>query len=381
LLTMHSTLLIGPYDWDAELLPQDEFRERIRELWMQIAAQDLAAAVVYGDSRNHAELGYLSHFVPKLGPAFMFIPREGEPRLLVSGAPNMLPAARRLTWIDKVEPLRDAGKTALQWIKESAPASASASRRRVALIGGNAMRAAHYRPFVAAFGSENSPADVTATLRALMRHKRPRELALMREACAVLTAAKTALAEAARFGVGVTAVILEAERAAYHSGAQDVRTLFSLDGGKTLWPFEAPVDMAVDPLQSYIAVRYAGYWVEGFVFVARAPHPAWTQANEALKAVIRIAKAGTPCRELVSLAEEKIKPYSPHPMSAGNVGNSIGCFLEEAPQLRGTSNEELEAGCVYTLRVGASDGREHYAIASAIISVHQQGADALWSGV
>ena len=380
MLTMHSTLLIGPYDWDSERLPQDEFRERIRNLWTQIAAEGFAAAVVYGDSRNHAELGYLSNFVPKLGPAFMFIPREGEPRLLVSGAPNMLPAARRLTWIEKVEPLRDAGKTALQWINESTPAGESASRRRVALIGGTAMRAALYRPLIEAFGSENAP-DVTAVLRALMRDKRPRELVLMREACGVLTAAKNALAEAAGFGVGVTAAILEAERSAYHAGAQDVRTLFSLDGGRTLRPFEGPVDMAVDPLQAYIAVRYAGYWVEGFVFVARSPHPAWTQANEALKAVIQIAKAGTPCRELASLAEERIKPYGPHPMTAGSVGNSIGCFLEEAPQLSATNNDELEAGRVYTLRVGASDGREHHAVASAIIAVRQQGADVLWSGV
>src|SRR5574342_944814 len=135
---MHSTLLIGPYDWDSERLPWDEFRERIRDLWTQIGAEGFAAAVVYGDSRNHAELGYLSNFVPKLGPAFMFIPREGEPRLLVSGAPTMLPAARRLTWIEKVEPLRDAGKTALQWINESTPTGESASRRRVALIGGAA---------------------------------------------------------------------------------------------------------------------------------------------------------------------------------------------------------------------------------------------------
>jgi hypothetical protein len=55
--------------------------------------------------------------------------------------------------------------------------------------------------------------------------------------------------------------------------------------------------------------------------------------------------------------------------------------LEEAPELRVTSNEELEAGCVYTLRVGASDGREHHAIASAMIAVHQHGADVLWSSV
>ena len=46
-----------------------------------------------------------------------------------------------------------------------------------------------------------------------------------------------------------------------------MRTLFSLDGGRTLTPFEKPIDSAVDPLQAYIAVRYVGYWTEGFVFL------------------------------------------------------------------------------------------------------------------
>jgi Xaa-Pro aminopeptidase len=381
LLTMHSTLLIGPYDWDSERLPQAEFRERIEALWTRLADRSYEAAVVYGDSRNHAELGYLSNFVPKLGPAFMFIPRKGEPRLLVSGAPNMLPAARRLTWIEKVEPLRDAGKSVLQWMNELTPTEESTARRRVALVGGDAMRSALYRPLIEAFGPGNVPVDVTSSLRALMRHKRPRELAAMREGCAILTVAKNVLAEAARSSAGVTAAILEVERGAYHAGAQDVRTLFSLDSGKTLRPFEGPVDSSIDPLQVYIAVRYAGYWVEGFVFIARSPHSVFSQAGEALKAVIENAKDRTPCRGLVSLAEEKINPYRSHVMTEGNIGNSIGLFLAEVPQLSGTGDATLEAGGVYTLRIGASDGGAHHAIVSAIISVHQQGTDVLWSSI
>lgn len=376
--TMHSTLLIGPYDWDAERLPENEFRERIESLRAQVLADDIAGVVVYGDSRNHAELGYLSNFVPKLGPAFMFIPCEGEPRLLVSGAPNMLPAARRLTWIDKVEPLRDAGKTVLQWIGEPARAGKTSICLRVGLAGGHAMRAALYRPFIEAFGTDNAPVDVTPVLRVLMRRKRSRELALMREGCAVLTAASDALAAAVASGSRVTDAILAAERAAYYAGAQDVRALFSLDGGKTLRPFEAPIDSAADPLQAYIALRYAGYWVDGFVLAARSPHAAWAKAREALHKVVQVAKAGTPASELVTVAEENIKPYIPHPLTAGNIGNSIGCFLEETPQLRAAADDRLEPGCVYTLRAGASDRRKQHAIASAIISVNAQKAEVLW---
>jgi hypothetical protein len=145
-----------------------------------------------------------------------------------------------------------------------------------------------------------------------------------------------------------------------------------------LRPFEAPIDSVVDVLQAYIALRCAGYWVDGFVLASRSPHTAWAKACEALQAVVQIAKAGAPCRELVNLADEKIKPYSPHPMTAGNVGNSIGCFLDEAPQILATSDDRLEPGCVYMLRAGASDGRKQHAIASAIVSVNAQNAEMLW---
>ena len=119
-----------------------------------------------------------------------------------------------------------------------------------------------------------------------MRCKSPRELAIIREGCAILDAATKALAEANSAGAGITAAVLEAERAAYHLGAQDVRTLFSVDGGRTLRPFEEPIDSTVDPLQAYIAVRHVGYWAEGFVFLSGSEEPILARAAEALKTVI-----------------------------------------------------------------------------------------------
>ena len=125
----------------------------------------------------------------------MFIPREGEPKLLVSGAPNMLSAARRLTWIEAVEPLRDAGKTIVQWMDKPAGSGESTSRNRPALIGGDYMRGAFHASFMEAFGAADYPCDATSSLHALMRCKSSRELAFIREGCAILDAAMKALAE------------------------------------------------------------------------------------------------------------------------------------------------------------------------------------------
>jgi Xaa-Pro aminopeptidase len=214
-----------------------------------------------------------------------------------------------------------------------------------------------------------------------MRCKSPRELTIIRESCAILDAATEALAQAKRAGAGVTASVLEAERAAHYLGAQDVRTLFSIDGGRTLRPFEQAIDSTIDPLQAYVAVRHVGYWVEGFVSLAASEHPVLAKAAEALKAVITSATNGAKCSDLACLAAEKIRPYGLHPMTAGTIGNGIGLSLEEEPPLSATSEETLRAGEVYTLRVGSSDGQEHHGIDSAIIAVHENENELLWSAV
>ena len=376
MLTMHSTMLVGPYDWAPERIAKEEFTDRIKAFWGRIADVTCAVALVYGDSRNHAELAYLSHLTPKLGPALMLIPRIGEPTLLASGAPNMLAAARRLTWIEKTQPLGDAGKTVSQWLKESVPPG---TRPRAALINGAAMRSVLQRPLGEVFGPENPLADETPVLRALMRYKRPAEIAIIREACAILNAATRALKEAQLSGVGVTAAVLAGERVAYDAGAQDVRMLFSLDGGRTLRPFETVIDRHVEPLQAYLAIRHAGYWVEGFVVAAASINPALGRVADALKALIAMAKPGAGCRDLARVAAQRIKPYDEHAMTRGNLGNSIGLFLEEEPRLLADSSDSLEEGGVYSLRVGASDGQNCHAMVSAMVALHDAGNDVLWS--
>jgi Xaa-Pro aminopeptidase len=375
---MHPTLLIGPYDWRPERLPKSEFLARIQALWKKISDPTCSGVIVYGDSRNHAELAYLSNFVPKLGPGLMFIPREGEPKLLVSGAPNMLAAARRLTWIEEVEPLRDAGKAIARWLNHSDTAVATS---RAALIGGDYMRSAFHGPFIESFGHESLMLDATPWLRMLMRCKSPRELGFIREGCGILDAATKALAETKRGGASITAAILEVERVANHLGAQDVRTLFSLDGGRTLRPFETSIDSTVDPLQAYIAIRYISYWVEGFVSSAVSEHPVLVKAAEALRTVIARATAGTKCSDLACLAAEKIRPYGAHAMTGENIGNGIGLLVEGEPRLAAENEAILAAGDVCTLRVGISDGRKHHGIVSAMVAVHQDRNELLWSAV
>ena len=123
MLAMHPTLLVGPADWDAGRMPKNEFAARIAAFWRRCPSA--GGAIVYGGRAHHAELAYLTNFTPKLEAALALIPREGAPQLLVGGGVNMLPAAKPLTWIEDIRPLRNVGATV-------AAVGARAARRRPA---------------------------------------------------------------------------------------------------------------------------------------------------------------------------------------------------------------------------------------------------------
>jgi Xaa-Pro aminopeptidase len=366
MLTMNPTLLVGPSDWDSARLPIEEFAARTAALWRDNPSA--GGAIVYGDRVNHAELAYLTHFTPKLEAALALIPRTGAATLLVGGGANMLQAAKPLTFIADLRPLRDVGKTVAQWAREQGGA--------VMLIGGGAMPYALHREIADALAGE--VADKTAPLRTLMRRKRTRELALLREACATLAAAVTAMGAAQGAGAKATDVILAGERAANRRGAQDVRTLFSLDGGRTLRPFETAVERVLDPLQVYVAVRQFGYWAEGFAVLTAAPHPCAQRADDVLRSAVERMQAGGRCGDLARSIAQAIHPLTLHPVTARVAGNAVGLALEECPLIVTGSEESFEDGGVYSLRIGLSDARGH-AIASAMVAVHGRGNEVLWS--
>jgi Xaa-Pro aminopeptidase len=365
MLAMNPTLLVGPSDWDAAKMPKEEFAVRVGALWRDHPAA--SGAIVYGDRANHSELAYLTNFTPKLEAALALIPRDGTPQLLVGGGVNMLPAARPLTFVADLRPLRNVGATVAQWAREQRGGAPI-------LIGSAFMPHALHQEIASAL--ESRAEDKTVELRGLMGRKSARELAALREACATLNAAVTAMRTAQSFGAGATAAVLAGEHAANRRGAQDVRTLFSLDGGRTLRPFETLVERAVDPLQVYVAVRKLGYWAEGFAVLAASSHPCAVRAETVLRAAVTRMQAGESCGDLARSIAQDGPPL--HPVTTPVVGNAIGLALEEHPLIAAGCEDKIEPGGVYSLRVGLSDQRG-LAIVSAMIAVHEQGNEVLWS--
>jgi Xaa-Pro aminopeptidase len=364
MLTMQPTLLIGPSDWQGDVIPRSEFVERIEALWQSHPQAE--HAIVYGNSAHHAELAYFTNFVPKLDAAVALLSRAHERRLLVGGGANMLGAARPLTWIENVSPLKEIGDA-----NRGDPAVGP-----TLLVGADYMPMGFRHVLVEAIGPGKAQ-DATALVWAQMARKSPREIEAIRRARAAKGAATAAMMEASAAGANASSVLAAGEEAAYAEGAQDARTLFSLDGGRTFRPFLVPVDTVVDPLNVYVAVRRFNYWADGFALLTRASDddPVLEIAIGARDTAMRLIKAGAPTAEVAARVEALIRPYRIHPITARTLAQRMGLALDERPYT--DVGATFEDGEVYSLRVGATDGVARHQFADTMIRVRGGGHDVL----
>ena len=219
--------------------------------------------------------------------------------------------------------------------------------------------------------------DGDTAMQRQMRRKSPVEIDILRRACVIIDHAVTALREAVHKGEDVTACIVAAEHAAVQHGAQDVRSLFSLDGGRTLRPFDVPVAQRCDPLQAYLAVRHDGYWADAFVRIRTQDDALGDRAAKMLKAMLAEAKPGVSARTLHQLADKNRTARALHPLADPTFGNCIGLSLDESPLLTRDGDARLETDAVYSLRSGVLDGA-YGAVLSATVLMTERGAELLW---
>src|SRR5690242_18902002 len=112
---MQPAVLVGAYDWDEAVLPRAEFERRVKDVLRWLTESGNAGLVVYGNKLDSDALAYLTNFTPKLDSAVALLAPDGSIQLHGSGSPHMMVNAQRLTWVEGVKPLRDAGKQIAEW--------------------------------------------------------------------------------------------------------------------------------------------------------------------------------------------------------------------------------------------------------------------------
>lgn len=364
-------VLVGNYDWDQALIPRAEFEARLKEVLGKLAGSGLAGLVVYGNKIDNAALAYLTNFTPKLDAAFALIGLDGSVRLHGSGSPHMMVNAQRLTWVDGVKPLRDAGKHIAEWAEALPPGP-------LGLWTTEAMPA-DLTPRLEAALPARLLRDVGALLDPLLRQKSPVARRLMREAGAMLAKSSAALRQAFQRGATARETIVAAEKAAAAAGAQDIRVLASLGPGGTPTAVDYPQSGKIDPLLVYIALRHAGYWADGFLTLSATPSATQGATQAALRAMLAQARSGASVAELKQTAAAKLAGLAIHPAAQGLV-DGIGLSLVER-EADASGVMRLEEGRSYTLRIGAHKSDSDNALLSALIEPTANGAEILWSAL
>ena len=363
-------VLVGNYDWSEELLPRAEYDARLKQVLGKLDS-GLSGLVIYGNKIDNAALAYVSNFAPKIESAMALVTKDGKVRIHAAGSPQMMVNAKRLTWVEDVRPQRDAAKHIAEWAEEAA------GQGPLGFWTTEAMPADLQPRFEAALNGRKL-VDVSATLNALLREKSPVALKLSREACGVLGKSVEAMKERVSGESGREAATAAA-RAAADAGAQDTRILISLSKGGTPTAIDYPDGGKLDPLLAYIAVRYAGYWAEGFVTLTSMTHETVTRTQAALTAMLKTAKAGTTVSALRDAAQSELGGLAVHP-AARKVAVGVGLMLEET-EAEPDGVAKLEAGRVYSLRVGASKSQSDNALLSAMVVPKADGVDVLWSAL
>jgi Xaa-Pro aminopeptidase len=368
---LHTALLTGPYDWDPSLLPQAEFASRLAAVRRVMGECGATALLVHGITTEHGALAYLTGFTPKLGPGFALIAPARAPRLLPSGSGTMLSSARRLTWIEDLQPYSEIAKPLGAFLAEIARDGGA----RLGLWGEAAMTQRGYDAVAAAVGPHFTLLPMDEALDALRRRKSPAELAVLRRAGAICRQAADEFARRMAAGSGARTASLAAEAAAYAAGAQDVRMLASARDGGPPVPFDTPDDRRADPLLAEIAIRLAGYWAEALITVTARPGEALAAAQAGLAAMVRAARPGATGAELARAAAAELRGCAAH--APTQLGNGIGLSLEEAPALSSGSAARLDEGDVTMLRTGAVGPSGETAAVSAMVAVGADGAEIL----
>ena len=359
MLTVHPSIMLGSYIWDEERLPRDEFDIRMRHIENAMAANGWAGVIVYGDAREHTALAWFTNFIPRMRWAMALFSASGDRRILASISSRDVPAHRAMTMIDTV-------KSGWEWKWFDEWAAMLGDEGAIGVINQDQITPLLLEQMQTSLTDKHRLQAADDLVRAARQSHRPRELAVIREAAEIADAARSAFREAWKTGGDIENSALAAERAARELAVQDVRTLVSRDGGRTLEPFCASFGDRPNHLLGYVAVKYLGYWADSFVTMD-APAALTEVSCSALDSLISDFEKGAPLADMANGAIGKLGSMQAHPALSGNFGGRIGLSLREADIIQAGATGSPHAGTAYSLNAGVVDDALGGAITSTLV--------------
>ena len=367
----------GINESDSPSIPESEFRKRAEKVRAFARENDLAGILAYSSPRAHmwhqtGHVGWLTNWAnrDRIPESMVLVPADGDPVLLFSGLPFMLPQAEEVTWLSDLRIVRssDPNAVAIQSGAKEADAvrdfagetvsilaDRGLSEKPVGLVGIDNMPVPFYEALMRGIGTGKLKVvdDIVAKLRAV---KSPNEVALMRMSAGLSDLGYQTFVRVAKAGMRGIDAIAEVERTVRSHGTEEVLWwIANVPDGH--WN-ESIVDIKPTPrilnhgdqLMMCSYVVYKGYWAHahrcGFLGKeAQEMKRMWEPAFEAQCAAVEKMRPGVRVSEVVRAARLVAERYG-YSLHGGRMGHGIGVDYGERPFLSEDNQSELEKGNV-----------------------------------
>jgi Xaa-Pro aminopeptidase len=356
--TRRPTLRHGRSYLDLEVLPLDEFHERLAGFRALMASQRIEAAVVVGTPDQYAGLTYLSGYSPMNQPTTMLLHRdEREPVLLVVVARNV-PYVSTLTWITDVRSYSSIGAGAATVFAEwnvSGP---------IGLVGVSNYLSAGLSQDTIAQLDKYRLIDLDDPYESMRRSKRARELTVLRRSAAIVDEAVSVAKQRFMSSSNAYTATLAAEGAGRVAGGRDVRALvYDPDDGTWRVPYAR--DHASEGMTWYLGVDVDGYWSETMMSFPTPRNDKAVAVEAAVEAMVRAAKPGETLGSIADAALGQLE-QSDHAIALGvGLGSTIGLGHEHL--IQPGSDWALEEGEVLSIHCFAGEGTASAASSKTVV--------------
>jgi Xaa-Pro aminopeptidase len=359
--TMHPVLKRGALFWDRELLPPQCYAQRLARIRSLIEESGDEAWLLYGDVERYGHVAYVSNFLPRTRSALAFVPRNGDPAILVNVGLRDVPAAKTLTFIEDVRPFGQLAPALQALLREKGLAQA-----RLGLVGiEEQLSLGEWSEIEAGLPGAQWQAR-TASVERLREAKDRFELAALRRAAGAVAQALDRVPQLLRPGVSLRGLAAAVDRELRRAAAEDVRILLACGAQceLSLRPADDHALRAGEPVMLYAAAEVQRYWAEGArTFVAGEASPEQRalaeRAAAALAAMRAAAVPGTLVSKIHAIAESVLEDATLRASAnAYGYGHGIGLDPEEAPVIDLRSDERLVENATLALRViGQANGQ------------------------
>ncbi|MGC8838893.1 MAG: M24 family metallopeptidase [Anaerolineae bacterium] len=335
--------------------PLEEYQGRVEKARALMAGQGLDALLVCGDPGHPGDVRWLANWEPSVGNAFLFLPAQGEPALVLHDeVPGYNLCA---TWVKEIlPPSRGAGS--LPKLVEDLLGLLHDHRvqHRLGLVGEAGLPLQVYQRIVTD-RPHLEMADVTVAFARLRAVKSAREIEKVREAVRQSDAAMEAAVELVHEGITEREVVAEILRTLFAEGADGVAFMpLVVAGPRAAWKHAPPTSRPIqkgEPVYIDLGASYQGYCADlSRTVLLGKPSPEQARALEfalaATEAVKEAARPGVPARYLAQVGDEVAARFGLADRAWGT-GHGLGCKLREEPLLDRTNELPLAPGMVMAI--------------------------------